>query len=140
MDSYVNTSYKIFDDPKYRNQILKRLDKFTPGDDDNVIANALSYVSRKMGITDINAQKEALEDLLDNNQVAKELDKFGDKPFFNLSGSSKVTRSKRLNDDALKALYGEIKDPFKNYTNTFEKLSLLKSEQDFLNDVAGDLY
>tara|TARA_R100001129_G_scaffold74698_2_gene51035 strand:- start:1026 stop:4853 length:3828 start_codon:yes stop_codon:yes gene_type:complete len=136
---YVNTSYKIFDDPKYRNQILKRLDKFTPGDDDNVIANALSYVSRKMGITDINAQKEALEDLLDNNQVAKELDKFGDKPFFNLSGSSKVTRSKRLNDDALKALYGEIKDPFKNYTNTFEKLSLLKSEQDFLNDVAGDL-
>ena len=36
-------------------------------------------------------------------------------------------------------MYGEVKDPFKNYVNTVEKLSTLKAEQDFLYDVADDL-
>ena len=140
LDVYLNTSYKIFDDPAYRKELLKKVDN-----PDQVINDALQYIRDKLNITDPELQKQALRELITSKGANNFLSSINSsKPFrFNTdtidSSSSKVTLGKKDLDERIKALYGEVKDPFKNYVNTVEKLSTLKAEQDFLYDVADDL-
>ena len=140
LDVYLNTSYKIFDDPAYRKELLKKVDN-----PDQVINDALQYIRDKLNITDPELQKQALRELITSKGANNFLSSINSsKPFrFNIdtidSSSSKVTLGKKDLDERIKALYGEVKDPFKNYVNTVEKLSTLKAEQDFLYDVADDL-
>ena len=140
LDVYLNTSYKIFDDPAYRKELLKKVDN-----PDQVINDALQYIRDKLNITDPELQKQALRELITSKGANNFLSSINSsKPFrFNTdtidSSSSRVTLGKKDLDERIKALYGEVKDPFKNYVNTVEKLSTLKAEQDFLYDVADDL-
>lgn len=139
LDVYLNTSYKIFDDPAYRKELLKKVDN-----PDQVINDALQYIDKELKITDPELQKQALRELITSKGANNFLSSINSsKPFFKFNtikgSSSKVTLGKKDFDKSLKALYGEVKDPFKNYVNTVEKLSTLKAEQDFLYDVADDL-
>ena len=139
LKTYLNTSYKIFDDPEYRQQILKRVKNLK--DNDEVVQNAMIYMREKLGseATEELAQKELIELLTDkgSREFFKSLS--GAKGY-NLFGSSKPTKPKLTDfDNRLKALYGEVKNPFRNYLNTFNKLSVIKAEQDFLDELASDL-
>lgn len=138
LDVYLNTSYKIFDDPAYRKELLKKVDN-----PDQVINDALQYIRDKLNITDPELQKQALRELITDKGANNFLSSINSSKTFRFntidSSSSKVTLGKKDLDERIKALYGEVKDPFKNYVNTVEKLSTLKAEQDFLYDVADDL-
>tara|TARA_Y100000114_G_scaffold135963_1_gene137159 strand:- start:261 stop:3947 length:3687 start_codon:yes stop_codon:yes gene_type:complete len=141
LKTYVNTSYKIFDDPAYRKEITKRIKK---GDvDDTVVQNAMAYIKSQLGAgaTDEIATKELLE-LVTDKSTRDFFKSLGTPGGYTLMGSSKPLRAKKGEDKfnvALKDLYGEIKSPFRNYITTFNKLSTIKAEQDFLDELASDL-
>ena len=54
-------------------------------------------------------------------------------------GSSKVLSKRGDIPQEIRALWGEVKDPQKNYVKTFEKLATIKAENDFLESLAKDL-
>tara|TARA_R110000803_G_scaffold176412_1_gene238857 strand:- start:53 stop:3814 length:3762 start_codon:yes stop_codon:yes gene_type:complete len=132
--AYLNRSYRAFEDPKW-----KGLDESTP----EIRAAATTYLS-KQGIT-----QEFMEPTLrylasgmkgnvprsNNKQMNEFLNQIGE---VGITGSKPFsTRSKTA--APIKALWGQYKDPFKSFGDTFEKLSIIKAEQDFLKQVRDNL-
>ena len=132
--AYLNRSYRAFEDPKW-----KGLDESTP----EIIASATKYLE-KQGIT-----QEFMEPTLrylaggmkgnvprsNNKQMNEFLNQIGE---VGITGSKPFsTRSKTA--APIKALWGQYKDPFKSFGDTFEKLSIIKAEQDFLKQVRDNL-
>lgn len=132
--AYLNRSYRAFEDPKW-----KGLDESTP----EIIAAATKYLE-KQGIT-----QEFMEPTLrylaggmkgnvprsNNKQMNEFLNQIGE---VGITGSKPFsTRSKTA--APIKALWGQYKDPFKSFGDTFEKLSIIKAEQDFLKQVRDNL-
>ena len=133
--AYLNRSYRAFEDPKW-----KGLDESTP----EIRAAATTYLREKVGITE-----EFMEPTLrylaggmkgnvprsNNKQMNEFLNQIGE---VGIKGSKPfATRSKTA--APIKALWGQYKDPFKSFGNTFEKLSIIKAEQDFLKQVRDNL-
>ena len=57
-----------------------------------------------------------------------------------LSGrTSKILKNRKEVPQEIRALWGEVKAPQQNYIKTFEKLSTIKAENDFLEELARDL-
>ena len=68
-----------------------------------------------------------------NNKVIKNfIETLSD--FSSLRGNSPV--GKRTNiAKPFRQLMGEVKSPYENYARTFEKINILKAEQDYLREV-----
>jgi hypothetical protein len=133
--AYLNRSYRAFEDPKW-----KGLDESTP----EIRAAATKYLKDKVGITE-----EFMEPTLrylasgmkgnvprsNNKKMNEFLNQIGE---VGITGSKPfATRSKTA--APIKALWGQYKDPYKSFGNTFEKLSIIKAEQDFLKQVRDNL-
>ena len=123
--AYINRSYRMFDDPNYD---LKDVP-------DDIRREAEEYLVRDLNISpdDVGTViRNLTETRGDKKESLKILAEYG-------MGSSRVT--KQLNDipEVMRKLWGETHDPFTNFSKTFEKLSSLKSEMDFLNDVKQHL-
>ena len=126
---YLNRTYRIFDDPSYAKNIPE---KAREG-----VLNYLKGLKDKEG----NA-------LLDEKQVQKMLnhlstglkDTNARKKFFNLMGKRGGTILKRRQDIPveIKALWGEVKDPYMNYVNTVTKTGNLISEFKFRQEIAEE--
>ena len=126
---YLNRTYRIFDDPSYAKNIPEKARE-----------GALNYLK---GLKD----KEG-NALLDDTQVQKMLthlstglkDKSARKEFFNLIGKRGGTILKRRQDIPvqIRALWGEVKDPYMNYVNTVTKTGNLISEFKFRQEIAEE--
>ena len=136
---YLNRSYDVFDDPKFAKQLQQRFDKYKAGEQDDVIDGVAQYL-RQSGVdpSDIN---ETLEKLIPAtaDDTADIFSFLADRSFGTGAGTSKVLSRRGDIADPIKALWGEVKDPMKNYVKTFEKLATIKAEDRFQRELAKDL-
>jgi hypothetical protein len=126
--TYINRAYRLFDDPSYKASKIP----------DDVRLEAEDYL-----INDVGLSPEVVP------QYLKNLTSRDRKEAINTlaearSGSSKPVRSRADIPEPIRKLWGEIHDPFSNFSRTFEKLSSYKAEIDFLEGakrhlIANDL-
>ena len=126
---YLNRAYRLFDDPSF---------KGWDGIPDNIKENALAYV-RRQGANDDQAEyilkkilsKREGKDFTDTKVIRflSDMSQKSNKPFYK---RSQIPWE-------IKDLIGEIKDPYKNFARTYEKLSIAKAEADFLHSVRKHL-
>jgi len=138
LNTYINRSYRAFDDPSW--QGLKDVSV-------KVKTDAEDYLINQVGIAkdDIGAVLKYIANPLkrEGAPTVRKMKGFkGEDPnkfIGNLAnfarGASKPLTRRRYQAPQLRALWGEYKDPYKNFGTTFEKLSVLKAEQDFLRDI-----
>ena len=127
LKTYLNRSYRIFDDPTYLRGGIKDLP-----DDVKEAAEKL-FISEGIDPQDVPAVLRHFTEGLKKKE----------KDFFlkNVSTKSKtssVLKSRREVPDEIRALWGEVKDPFANYVNTYRKLSNVLSEYKFRDEIAEE--
>lgn len=165
---YMNRSYDIFDDPTYRKAIQERVlsrpennkkirdiqrekaagritneeaeDLITNLTDD-VVNNAAEYIARTSGknVNDPIVQ-EMLEKLVrteDKDAFSKFIESISVKN--KLKSTSKPLLNRKDIDVSIRDLWGEVKDPAKNFVKTYEKLSVMNAENEFLETIARNL-
>ena len=134
---YLNRTYRIHDDPSFSRDIKDVKD--------HVRKDVEDYL-RKQGIAEedlVPAIKELLEvgpDNIDKNLldvlIGKDSLKRTGKAGYGL-GSSKTYLPRKMDElPEIRALWGEVKDPYINYKNTYAKLSNIESELSFVNDMS----
>tara|TARA_R100000742_G_C4279238_1_gene103327 strand:+ start:1916 stop:5698 length:3783 start_codon:yes stop_codon:yes gene_type:complete len=126
---YLNRTYRIFDDPSYAKNIPQK------AQDD-----AIAYLK---GLKD----KEG-NALLDEEEVGQMLyyltkglkNTSERKMFFNSIGKrgGKILTRRKDIPVQIKALWGEVKDPFKSYVNTFTKSGNLIAEHKFRQEIVEE--
>ena len=130
---YLNRSYRIYDDPNFSRDI-----KDVPP---HIRADVENYLRKELNIPE-DKMEDAIKDLLARGKKGstefKVADIFGGKTNWG-SGTSKTYRKRtKLAQDSpeIRALWGEVKDPYKNYAKTYEKLAQIESESKFVTDMA----
>ena len=129
---YLNRSYRIYDDPNFSKDI-----KDVPPH----VRKDVEAFLRKQGIPE-DELEGAIKELLARGRKGetdfKFADVFGGKTNWG-SGTSKTYRRRTElaeKSPEVRALWGEVKDPYKNYAKTYEKLAQIESESSFVNDMA----
>jgi len=167
LNVYMNRSYEIFDNSEYMKQIQERVltrkdrlpeirtidNRVARGEitaqegaalkqelADDVVDNAARFIARQAGKSvDDPYVQETLEKLVKTED--KEV--FGDfisdifKNQQTLTGKPLLKRKKI--DRSIRDLWGEVKDPTKNFVKTYEKLAVLNAENEFLEGLASRL-
>jgi len=126
LETYLNRTYRIYDDPNYLRGGVKDLP-------DDVLKNAEDFF-RKEGIEeqDIPAViRYYTEGLQRGEQEAFH-------STFKGSRTSDILKSRTDVPKEIRALWGEIKDPYINYTNSFRKAANLLSEYKFRDEIAEE--
>lgn len=126
LGTYLNRSYKAFDEKgTYKVKGLNATDR----------NNARNYFMSK-GMSAANADA-ALKRLVEQTDKDSFLDTFAEiiKPK-GVGTSSTPLKSKKDLPPEIQAVLGPINNPFKNFSNTLEKLSVIQAEHDFLEGVA----
>ena len=134
---WLNRTYRIHDDPSFSREI-----KDIPTD---VRAGVEHYLRTKLKIPE-DQMVPAIKKLLERGnlseqtigQVFNPFRKTGSSP---LGSSSKVykKRTELSQVPAIRALWGEVKDPHKNYFNSMVKLSKMEADASLLDDMANYL-
>ena len=131
---YLNRSYRAFDDPTW-----KGIDEIDPA----TLEKARQYLLKKQKIPpqDVEAVLKYLAGgMKDKGAINfQKYDKFLNKlAEAQIRGTSPLS-GKRNIAPQLRNLWGQYRDPFKSFGNTFEKLSVIKAEQQFLREIASNL-
>jgi hypothetical protein len=147
-NSYLNRTYKAYDDANWkglddpffetaeglqvRNSAIKALkDK---GFNENDIPLVMEWIAKGMpqsGTRDIVALNRR-----NNAEIKDFIQTLSD--FSSLQGSSPIAGRTKI-EKPFRELMGEVKSPFENYAKTFEKLSIIKAEQDYMREVIQNL-
>tara|TARA_R100001509_G_scaffold22682_3_gene11942 strand:+ start:6344 stop:10009 length:3666 start_codon:yes stop_codon:yes gene_type:complete len=143
LGTYVTRSYDFFDDASFKKDILGKFKSFVKDgkDEQGVFGAALNDIVKMTG----QSSDEALITLRkmlraeSDDAMAESLEnitKFGN---FTTVKSGRE-RSELLTESGnIRALLGEVKDPFKNYVKTVGNLSRITAEQKFLAGTAKHL-
>ena len=118
LGAYVNRSFKIHDDPDFFPDISVR-------------ETARNYLIKDKGLTPADAE-DTIKWLTEGMKKSKVLDFFDNaiRP-----RTSKILLEKGKIAPEIRALWGEVKDPYQNYAKTYEKLSRLVTEHKFLREI-----
>ena len=148
---YLNRSYRIFDDGLYRDKINNAAEKYLKNQNykpmtsegeqlKTVVDDAWHYLKGENPTLSDKEIGEMLSEFL--GRAGKgEADAFfafatkGDP----ILGSSKATKKINNIPKELRALYGEVKNPYQSYVNTMSKISVLKAEHEFMSTIAHNL-
>lgn len=157
---YLTRSYRFFEDPKTKKKItkavnsylnpsnLKELRKIRGKDRDAIIKEKLSdteYLSHEAYELLKRNNPKLNEDELSDMLLEFISDKGLSTPFFKTvttktaSGTVKAGKKRRPVPNEIKALWGEIKDPSKNYMTTYAKIAEHKAEADFIVGIKNHL-
>ena len=126
---YLNRTYRIFDDPSYAKNIPQKVQ------DDAV--NYLKGLKDKKGNALLD-EEEVGQMLYYLTKGLKNTDER--KMFFNTIGKrgGKILSRRKDIPVQIRALWGEVKDPFKSYVNTFTKSGNLIAEHKFRTEIAEE--
>ena len=124
---YLNRAYRLFDDPSF-----KGWDSLS----DEVKEGAITYL-RRMGVEEDEIEytlkqilsKESEGDFISGMKFLGDVSQKSNKAFL----------ARDEIPPAIRSLMGEIKDPYKNFARTYEKLSIARAESDFLKGVRDHL-
>ena len=130
---WLNRSYRIYDDPTFSREI-----KDIPTD---VRAGVEKYL-RGIGIPEEQMVPAIKQLLARGNLSEKTISEFFNP--FRKTGSTGIGSSSKIykgrtelgNVPAIRALWGEVKDPHKNYFNSMVKLSKMEADASLLDDMA----
>ena len=123
LNTYLNRTYRIFDDPDYS---LNKLKKENP----QVVEDAETYF-RNLGVKDGEEMKQVINaytDVLKKGEFNSFLK--GLKP-----RTQKILKQRGEIPTEIRNLWGEVKDPYINYVNSYTKLANLISEHRFRGDI-----
>ena len=150
---YLTRSYRFFEDPKAKKEItkavmsylkpsnLKEMKKVRGKDRENIIKEKLSdteYLAHEAFEFLRKSNPEKTEDELTDLMMQFISDKGLQTPFFKTvttktaSGTVKTGKKKSPVPNQIRALWGEVKDPSKNYMRTYAKIAESKAEADFV--------
>ena len=134
LESYVNRSYQFFLDPKYQKKIIKDVQRYLDNPNDakvnSVVKDAANFLMTEGGVA-----RQDLGPALE--QLVKTKDTFhAFQAYSNLPGTLK---KRQVIPKELSALWGEVKDPYQNYVNTFSNLSRMRAQANFTKGVVDDL-
>ena len=144
LGSYLTRSYRIYDDASYRSKITKAVEEYkktgrvSDAETEQLIEGAVREITRGAGPLSQQQINQRLTDLID---VSKD----DARAFFdivsskNLTGTAKPGMKRKNIPTSIKALWGEVDDPVKNYVNTYVKLSEMKAENQFINNLSEHL-
>ena len=126
---YLNRTYRIFDDPSYAKNIPQKVQ------DDAV--NYLKGLKDKKGNALLD-EEEVGQMLYYLTKGLKNTDER--KMFFNTIGKrgGKILSRRKDIPVQIRALWGEVKDPFRSYVNTFTKSGNLIAEHKFRQEIAEE--
>ena len=149
LGTYITRSYRFFDDPKYKGQILKSVNSYLNSgrakalakenlsDADNLTHAAYEFLRKQNPkLNEQELQQKLLELVSDKAQSVAFFDTVVTKT---LSGTAKAGKKRMPVPNEIKALWGEYKDPFNNYMKTYGKLSEMKAEDDFMRGLTEHL-
>tara|TARA_A100001391_G_scaffold121645_2_gene82966 strand:+ start:354 stop:3896 length:3543 start_codon:yes stop_codon:yes gene_type:complete len=118
LGTYLNRSFKIHDDPD-----------FMPSDE--VKNAARDYLINQRQLTPDDAN-DTIKWLTEGMKKSKVLDFFSNAV---TPRTSKILKERGEIAPEIRALWGEVKDPYQNYAKTYEKLSRLVAEHKFLREI-----
>jgi len=135
LNMYINRTYQIFDDPSYAKKLRKKFNLYREG--------KLEGDTSKMA-NDIRNTRDYFKGLKDNHKNPipdEDIDKIMNyyiegvtRPEYNAfvkglsSRTSKILKNRKEVPQEVKALWGEVKDPLKNYANSYVKMANVISE------------
>lgn len=126
LETYLNRSYRIFDDPSYLRKGLKDLDpnvkkaaedffRGIKGVDEEDIPAIMEYYTRGIKDVEFNTFLSTLK-----------------------AGTSAALKQRKDIPVEIRNLWGEVKDPVKNYVNTYRKVANIITEYKFRNEIAEE--
>ena len=123
LDTYLNRTYRIFDDPNYSLKNIPEKDR----------ENAIRYFRETLKIDekDIPQVLKAYTDGMKKGEFNSFLKGVGPR-------TSQILKQRKDIPVEIRNLWGEVKDPFVNYVNSFTKLANLKSEYKFRKEIAEE--
>ena len=129
---WLNRSYRIYDDPSFSREI-----KDIPNE---VRAGVEHYLRTKLKVPE-DKMEGAIKKLLARGNLSEKtigdvFNPFRKTGYSPLGSSSKVWEKRTANVPAIRALWGEVKDPHKNYFNSMVKLSKMEADASLLDDMA----
>ena len=147
-NSYLNRTYRAYDDANWKGikdpffqtaEGLKVRDSAiaalkAKGFNENDIPLVMEWVAKGMpqsGTRDVVALNRR-----NNAEIKDFIQTLSD--FSSLQGSSPIAGRTEI-AKPFRELMGEVKSPFENYAKTFEKLSIIKAEQDYMREVIQNL-
>jgi hypothetical protein len=135
---YMTKSYSLFDDPIYKNQIIKKFKKFKKdGTDENgIFNNALDQIKKSYGADDVTASMY-LDELLKSKSATEAQSIF--ESFIAHStktGSSKSGIARKKIPDSLLAIYKPMTGFENRYTTTMANLSKVNATTKYLNELS----
>lgn len=150
LETYVTRTYDFYDDPVYKDKILKLIRKEMPNikqgniqaikKTDETLANAVEFIGSRTGY-DNNRIAASFEDILrksDNEEdFAKAIQDYSS--FYTTAKGTKKRKELFNQSEALRILFGEVRDPAKRYQKSIAKLAQQKAEVEFLESIANDI-
>ena len=139
LDTYVTRNYDLFDDPAYARQMNKNWKEYkrTGADPKGVFAAAIKALD-DAGIKSPEEQWNTIGKLINKEDTAGVFDSLLGYTGGLTSAKSGLKRSEKL-PQGIRDMLGEVKDPYKNYVNTFSNLSQITAQQKYLTDIAQHL-
>jgi hypothetical protein len=135
---YLNRSYDVFDDPVFRKEMVSRIKSFDLND--TIVQDAANFIKSNIGqnTSDVKVKRILLSLIKESPEdvVKKELGALSKALTTSPSG---VFKKRTSIPKELKSFYGEISDPYTQYSKTVEKLSRINAEVDFIDDIVGNL-
>ena len=146
LGTYINRSYRAYDDPSWKGleTLKKNLGK---KEADKILSDAETYLREQVGIGNDDMEAvvryiargmkptEGVELVTKKGWKGEDPEKFVRKMAEFARGSAKPFSKRKYQAPQLRALWGEYKDPYKNFARTYEKLSIARAEGDFIQDV-----
>lgn len=147
-DVVLTRSYKIYDDLNYSSKVKEAFEDYRLGKNlsDPEMSQLLDNAANVLRAKFPNATSDEILDKLSELAFvnSKEKDSFFDILTGKVgggggafAGTAKSAMKRQDIDPAIRALWGEVKDPFVNYTKTYIKLADMKAEHDFMSDIAN---
>ncbi len=158
MDSYLRRSYQYFLEPKFKKKMDKQIKRYlesqqrggrpiAKGEIDTNIIEVGEFFKNKLGIDPHTINKGTGKTNLE--EAFEKIQKFDPKSnaLFDFAGISQLgsktskslkQRNPRL-QEVVKKFWGESKDPFDNYVNSFTTLSIMKAQADYTRDLTDHI-
>lgn len=136
---YLTRGYNFFDDPEYAKNVVSNYKNFkqTGKDDRGVFVSALDSIKQQTGVDDAQALAYMDKLLLKGDNPAGVFDGLID-----LSRQLTTAKGYKKRDPLtaeVRNLLGEIKDPYRNFTNTMSNLGKFTAETRFIDDLQNNL-
>lgn len=146
LKTYITRSYDFFENTEAKKLIQKRVKGRIPNVKpeaaaDKVVEDAAHYIANTLGKSyDDPVVQLTLEQLVkvsDKDAFAEVMENLANK--YSIKSTGKPLYKRTLEAKPIRELFSEVKDPYENFTNTYQKLSVINANNKFMEEMAATL-